>query len=60
MHSLQGKVGDNLLYLMHAIQERKPELFLEGEVCNDCTIVSAMHAALLAVFHYLCWTRSKF
>ena len=29
-HALQGKVGDNLLYLMHKFQEDDPDMLLEG------------------------------
>lgn len=36
--------GDNLLYLMHTVQEKQPELFLEGAceaslACSTCHVI---------------------
>lgn len=43
-HTIKGKVGDNLLYLMHKFQEDEPDLMLEGSceaslACSTCHII---------------------
>lgn len=43
-HELKGKVGDNLLYLMHKFQEDNSDLMLEGAceaslACSTCHII---------------------
>lgn len=43
-HKIKGKVGDNLLYLMHRFQEQNPKLYLEGAceaslACSTCHVI---------------------
>eukprot|EP00457_Paulinella_chromatophora_P018641 gb/GEZN01020019.1/.p1 GENE.gb/GEZN01020019.1/~~gb/GEZN01020019.1/.p1 ORF type:complete len:182 (+),score=15.87 gb/GEZN01020019.1/:73-618(+) len=43
-HAIKGKVGDNLMYLAHAIQDKYPTLTLEGAceaslACSTCHVI---------------------
>mmetsp|Transcript_42573 Transcript_42573/g.69212 ORF Transcript_42573/g.69212 Transcript_42573/m.69212 type:complete len:206 (+) Transcript_42573:8-625(+) len=44
IHSMKGKVGDNLLYLFHHFQESDEKLYLEGAceaslACSTCHVI---------------------
>lgn len=52
-HTINGKIGDNLLYLAHRFQKDNPALALEGSceaslACSTChVVVSQEHFSLL-------------
>jgi ferredoxin len=50
-YSVQGKIGDNLLYLCHKLREEKPELYLEG-ACEASLACSTCHVILSDKFYH--------
>ena len=43
-HAIKGKVGDNLMYLAHAYQDKLPAIYLEGAceaslACSTCHVI---------------------
>ena len=45
-HEVQGKVGDNLLYLMHTFQEKDPKLYLEGDTHTHFSLSLSQHTPI--------------